>query len=115
LTGGSNLVDIDLLLDGTRLPFKQPLRPGDFFAFVSRRSRARLVQVFAMSLGEPLKPIPNPLRGADPDVVLELQPAYDLAFGRGGYPRRLRYPSTIPGVSPEQLSRAAAIGKLPLS
>jgi hypothetical protein len=115
LDAGANLVDIDLLLGGARLPFKQPLPAGDFYAFVSRQSRAPLVQVYAMSLETPLKPIPIPLREPDPDVVLELQPAYDLAFDRGGYPRRLRYPAAITDVAPERLARVAQLGKLPLA
>jgi hypothetical protein len=97
---GVNLVDIDLLLGGQRLPFKQPLPNGEFFGFVSRQSKAPLVQVYPMKLNEPLKAVPIPLRDPDPDVILELQPAYDLAFSRGGYPRRLRYTNAPAEVAP---------------
>jgi len=97
---GVNLVDIDLLLGGQRLPFKKPLPPGDYFGFVSRQSKAPLVQVYPMKLSEPLKAVPIPLRDPDPDVILELQPAYDLAFSRGGYPRRLRYTNAPAEVAP---------------
>jgi hypothetical protein len=112
LDAGANLVDIDLLLGGTRLPFKRPLPPDDFFAFVSRQSRAPL-QVYAMSLAEPLRPIPIPLREPDPDVVLQLQAPYNTAFDRGGYPRRLRYPAQLPDVSPDQINQARALAQLP--
>lgn len=90
---GANLVDIDLLIDGTRMPFRKPLPPGDLFAFVTRQSKRPLTQVYGWNMDQPLRQVPIPLLAPDPDVVLDLQSAYTLAFERGGYPRRLRYAS----------------------
>ena len=41
LHDGVNVVDLDLLLSGERLPMLEPLPAGDYFAFVSRAARGR--------------------------------------------------------------------------
>ena len=93
-----NLVDIDLLRGGRRLSFDTPLPSGDYFAFVARSSRAPTVECYPWSLRDRLPSIPIPLLSDDPDVVVDLAPAYDRTFNNGGYPRRLRYRLRLPGV-----------------
>jgi hypothetical protein len=97
LMGGVNLVDLDLLLHGERLEFRQALPPAHYYAFVTRASRRpRAAEVYAWTVRDPLPPIPIPLREPDPDVTIDLGEAYRLAFERGRYPRRLRYRAPVP-------------------
>lgn len=87
-----NLVDIDLLVGGERFTFRQPLPPGHFYAFVIRADRRpRMAEAYAWSDRDAMPRIPIPLRAPDPDVIIDLGAAYQLAFDRGGYRRRLRY------------------------
>lgn len=88
---GSNLVELDLLRGGLRLPTKERLPPADYFAFVSRPDQRPRVEVRAWSLRNPLPPVPVPLAAGDPDVVLELQPAFTRVFEDAGYDYSLRY------------------------
>ena len=44
-----------------------------------------------MSLTEPLKPIPIPVRPEDPDAVLDLQRMLEIACERAGYELRVDY------------------------
>jgi len=47
LRRGINLVEIDLLLGGSRLPALEPLPHGDFYAFVSRGNRRPKCEVYS--------------------------------------------------------------------
>ena len=48
-TQGVNLVEIDLLIAGRRLPMAKPLPPGHFFTIVSRASKSEIGDVYAWS------------------------------------------------------------------
>ncbi|HEY2588842.1 MAG TPA: DUF4058 family protein [Tepidisphaeraceae bacterium] len=96
LRRGINLVEIDLPLGGDRLPARDPLPPGDFCAFVSRRERRPKAEVYAWSIGRAIPRIPIPLKSPDPDVLLELGAAFKTAYDRGRYDRSLRYDSPLP-------------------
>jgi hypothetical protein len=87
----AHLVELDLLRGGQRLPTREPLEPADYFAFVCRKERLSQVDVYAWTLQQPLPPIPVPLAGDDPDVVLELQPAFTTTYDRAGYDYALNY------------------------
>jgi hypothetical protein len=91
LCRGVNLVEIDLLLGGDRLPAMDPLPPGDFYAFVSRRERRPESDVYAWSIRRPIPNIPIPLKAPDPDVVLDLATAFATTYDQGRYDRTLRY------------------------
>ena len=95
LRRGINLVEIDLLLGGDRLPAVDPLPPGDFFAFVSRREVRPRSDVYAWSIRRPIPKIPIPLRAPDPDIILDLATAFATTFDRGRYERSLRYDSPL--------------------
>jgi hypothetical protein len=86
-----HLVEIDLLLRGTRPPLLRELPPGDFFALVSRADRRPNCDVYAWSLAEALPRIPIPLKGPDPDLVADLSAVFQLTYQRGRYRRTLRY------------------------
>lgn len=80
-----NLVELDLLRCGIRLPTVETLPIGDYYVFVSRKSQRPKVDVYAWPLDHRLPTIPTPLAGDDPDVLLDLQIAMDAAYDRAGY------------------------------
>src|SRR3954453_2676031 len=72
-----NLMEIDLLRDGQRLPipgspqaarFAQP-----FLIWLQRADAGPQVEVWPVALRERLPRLPIPLRAQDPDVPLDLQ------------------------------------------
>ena len=86
-----NLVEIDLLIAGRRLPMARPLPPGDFFTIVSRVSKTDVGDVYAWSIQRPLPEVPIPLEDPDPDVFLDLAEVFALAYQRGHYARLIHY------------------------
>lgn len=97
-----HLVELDLLVNGQRLPTAEPLPPGDYYAFVARHECRPLCDVYHWSVRQPLPAAPIPLKAPDADIIVDLQPVFDEAFSRGRYDRRLRY-----GAPPRsRLSRA---------
>ena len=90
-TQGVNLVEIDLLIAGRRLPMAKPLPLGHFFAIVTRATRSEAGDVYAWSLQQPLPRIPIPLEAPDPDVSLDLAAVFALAYHRGRYARLIDY------------------------
>jgi len=87
----AHLVELDLLRGGQRLPTREPLTPADYYAFVCRKQRLPKVDVYAWTLQQSLPPIPIPLAGDDPDVVLDLQAAFTTTYDRAGYDYALNY------------------------
>jgi hypothetical protein len=90
----ANLVEIDLLLAGLRLPMAAPLPPGDFYAFIGRTKSRPDCEVYAWSIRQPLPKLPIPLEAPDPDVMLDLAEVFALAYARGRYARLIDY--TLP-------------------
>jgi hypothetical protein len=90
-----HLVELDLLIRGQRLPMRQDLPAGDFYAIVSRANRRSKSEVYAWSVRHSLPNIPIPLRSPDPDVPLELPAIFALAYDRGRYARALDYSAPL--------------------
>jgi hypothetical protein len=88
---GVHLVEIDLLLEGRRLDVKEALPTGDFYAFVSRGEQRPKCQVFAWSILRSIPRLPIPLKSPDPDVLLDLQSAFNSVVDRNRYEKTLRY------------------------
>jgi hypothetical protein len=88
---GINLVELDLLLGGQRLPLGGPLPPGDYYALVSRGDGRSACRVYAWTVREPLPKLPIPLREPDPDVQFDLDAVFAMAYERGRYARLLPY------------------------
>ena len=86
-----NLVEIDLLIAGRRLPMARPLPLGHFYALVSRTTKPEIADVYAWSIAHPLPKIPVPLEAPDPDVFLDLADVFALAYQRGRYARLINY------------------------
>ena len=85
-----NLVELDLLRGGTRLPTNETL-VGDYFAFVCRPDLLPRVDVYPWLLPARLPKISIPLRVGDDDVALDLQEALNLTYDRAGYDYTLDY------------------------
>ena len=91
LSSGCHLIEMDLLRGGQRLPMAEPLPPGDYYALIGRVGRKPRCQVIGWSLRAKLPPIPIPLLPADPEVTLNLDAAFGLAYESSFYSRRLPY------------------------
>jgi hypothetical protein len=98
----ANLVELDLLRGGERLPTVDPLQDGDFYAFVSRPRLRPELDVYAWTLRDPLPTLPIPLAPGDPDVPLDLQAAFTTTYDRAGYDYSLDYGAEVqPALSAE--------------
>jgi hypothetical protein len=75
-----NLVELDLLRGGQRLPMSGPLPPADYYAFSGRVSNIPRCHVVGWSLRAPLPAIDFPLLAPDPDVQLNLQSVFRAAY-----------------------------------
>jgi uncharacterized protein DUF4058 len=107
-----NLVELDLLLGGNRLPFSEPLPLGDYYAMIARANQRPKCDVYAWPLFDPLPTIPIPLRNGDPDVRLELSEVFDAALDEGEYQDDLNYrlapPSSIPREAKNRIAQRLA-------
>jgi hypothetical protein len=92
----ANLVEIDLNRFGTHaLAFPlQHLKPQDrtpYMAAVRRATRRHLAEVYPMPLWQRLPILRIPLRPADADVPLDLQPLVEQCYRNGAYEGTLNY------------------------
>lgn len=88
-----NLVEIDLLRGGTRLPTSPPLREGtDYYVLVHRLGMRPKIEVYQWSLRQAMPAIRLPLAEGDADVAVELQKLFSNLFDVAGYdhPRTYR-------------------------
>ena len=91
----ANLVELDFLRGGQRLPTADPLQPGDYFAFVSRPTDWPDIDVYGWSMRDPLPSIPIPLAEPDPDVLLDLQEVFTTTYDLAGYDLALNYRAVV--------------------
>lgn len=106
--GDANVVEIDLLRAGPSVS-KVPkykldrLRPWDYVVTVCRRHPPRQ-EVYAFPLERRLPRVGIPLTPEEPDVVLDLQAAFDRCWDEGPYPGLSRYEELPPGeMTPERI------------
>jgi hypothetical protein len=95
-----NLVEIDLLLSGLRVPMKKSLRDGHFFAVVARGHKLPTAEVYSWTLRDRLPAIPIPLRPPDADVSVDLQELVGRVYDLGRYDRTLRHDQPLPQALP---------------
>ena len=91
LQSRTNLVEIDLLRGGQRLPTLEPLPTGDCYAFVCRTRPRRKADVYVWPLAHRLPTIPIPLSMGTREVSLDLQAVFDGVYDRAGYDYSLNY------------------------
>ena len=102
LQSRTNLVELDLLRGGRRLPMQTELPKGDYYALVRRGWRRRRAAVYAWTLRQKIPPIPIPLQKDEPEPTLDLQVALDLSYDRAAYQDSLDYAQALqPPAHPE--------------
>ena len=95
LQSRTNLVELDLLRGGRRLPMQTELPPGDYYALVRCGWRRRRAAVYAWTLQQKMPPIPVPLQKDEPEPTLDLQAALDLSYDRAAYQDSLDYSQAL--------------------
>jgi hypothetical protein len=85
LEGGANLVEIDLLRGGTRMPMAEDWPESPYYLLVCRRGRGPKCTVWPAYYTRPLPEIPVPLAAPDPDVPLATQGMIDAIYQRSRY------------------------------
>jgi Protein of unknown function (DUF4058) len=90
LATGVNLVEIDLLRAGERLPLGDPAPdPGDYYVIVSLADAFPHVGVWPFTVRDPLPEVPVPLSGPDPAARVNLRACLDRAYDEARY--RINY------------------------
>ncbi|MBC8075223.1 MAG: DUF4058 family protein [Chloroflexales bacterium] len=99
----ANLLEIDLLRNGRRPLVGGELPAAPYFIFLSRARRRSQIEVWPLSLREPIKRIAVPLRPPDPAVPLDLGLAIHDAYRRARYDIELDYrqPPPPPALAPD--------------
>ena len=117
LSSGINLVEIDLLRGGRRLPVQEEPPDDDYLAFVSRPGLddEEPVEVYGWGLRDALPTIPVPLAGDDPAVPLDLAAVFAELYHRSAYAVLLDYARPLsPSLPPDDAAwvadRLAAAG-----
>jgi hypothetical protein len=102
LLGDVNLVEIDLLRGGKRMPMLDPWPDSPYTLMVARARKPQLCRVWEGHFREPLPPIPVALAKPDADLPLSLQPLIDSIYRRFRYEQSIRYAAElIPPLDPE--------------
>jgi hypothetical protein len=85
LQGLANLVEIDLVRRGRRMPMEEEWPESPYYVRVGRKEGALRCCVWPGQFARPLPKIPVPLLPDDPDVELDLQRLVDGVYARGRY------------------------------
>jgi hypothetical protein len=88
LESGANVVEIDLLRAGSRMPLR-PVPTCDYLVAVYRASRLPSVELWPVSLRESLPVVPIPLAADDADATLDLKRVIDSIYDAMAYARRI--------------------------
>jgi hypothetical protein len=108
LLGHVNLVEIDLLRRGPRMPMRN-LPPCDYCAVVAQPAEYPQGGIFAWSLREPIPVIPIPLRPEDQAVEVDFQAALHRVYDRGGFGRYIYSLEPEPPLGPDDAGWAREI------
>jgi hypothetical protein len=92
----ANIVELDLLRRGRRMPLSKPLPPDDYYAFISRGDRRPMCDVYHWSVRDLMPVLPVPLRPPDADLLIGLAEPFKVAFSRGLYGRFVDYSQAPP-------------------
>ena len=86
-----HLVELDLLVGGTRPPLLKSWPKGDYHYLVSRCEARPDSQIYSWTVREALPKVPTPLRTSNLDVQVDLAAVFTTAYDRGRFGRRIRY------------------------
>lgn len=89
---GVNLVEIDLLRAGSRLPMGDPrVAAGDYYILVTRAAEYPAADLWAFTVLNPIPPIPVPLKPEHGAITLDLRACLDRAYDGAGYADQIDY------------------------
>ena len=91
LSGCANLVEIDLLRRGQRMPMASAWPDSPYYLLVCRKEHAPRCSVWPAYFREALPSLPVPLLPPDPDISLDLQPLIEAIYARSRYERDIDY------------------------
>lgn len=91
MLAGVNLVEIDLLRGGQRMPMLDPWPNCPYTFMVAKANKAQACRVWPLHLQKPLPPLPVPLARPDPDIELDLQSMVNSIYERSRYARSIDY------------------------
>jgi hypothetical protein len=93
-----NLVEVDLLRQGKRLPLRKRLPVASYYVVVSRAKQRPDCDVWPVQLEDSLPRIPIPLRPGEPEPTLELRQAVNNVYDLDDFESLLDYskPPSIP-------------------
>jgi hypothetical protein len=110
LLSEANLMEIDLLRQGTRPPLLVGLPQADYFVFLTRAERRRQADVWPISVRDPLPVLPVPLLPGDEDVPLDLGYALQTIYDEARYDLSIDYSHPpIPPLAQEHIAWAQAL------
>jgi hypothetical protein len=93
---GVNLLEIDLLRRGQRMPLSEPAPPPSDYVFaLFRAADWPRFGVWRLGLRDPLPILPVPLRTGEPDVEVPLADCFTRVYDNARLDRRLNYQSAI--------------------
>ncbi|MBI1914348.1 MAG: DUF4058 family protein [Planctomycetes bacterium] len=103
LLGNANLIEIDLLRGGQRMPMLDPWPKSPYTLMVARAKKYQLCKAWPAHFRRPLPRIPVPLLKPDPDLSLDLQPIIDGIYQRSRYERSIDYTRPLsPPLGPDE-------------
>lgn len=103
LLGNVNLVEIDLLRGGQRMPMLDPWPDSPYVLMVARARNSHACLAWEGHFQHPLPAIPVPLAKHDPDLDLGLQSLIETIYRRFRYEQSIRYTTALtPPLSDEE-------------
>jgi Protein of unknown function (DUF4058) len=91
LLSDTNLVEIDLLRGGERMPMLDSWPSSPYTLLVARSRKPYACKVWPAHFQRSVPPIPVPLAKPDPDLTLDLQPLIDAIYSRYRYEQSIDY------------------------
>lgn len=110
LNSATNWVEIDLLRAGEPVHAEEPYPECEYAVHVSKVADRPTGRIWPIRVTQRLPVIPIPLRGADPDVEIDLQSLFDSAYDRGACGVWVSYRTApVPPLPPELAAWADAL------
>jgi Protein of unknown function (DUF4058) len=98
-----NLVEIDLLRGGQRMPMLDPWPDSPYTLLVARYKYVTRCLVWKAHYLRPLPTIKIPLQSPDPDIPLDLQPMIEAIYAQSRYDHSIDYSKPLtPSLNPEE-------------
>jgi hypothetical protein len=113
VANGTNMVEIDLLRAGERLPYGV-LPDGDYYVYLTREAYYNEVIVWVFTVRDPMPVFPIPLTTDHPDIPLDLRPCFDRAYTEANYGPQINYViPPVPALRPTDAAWATELLRKP--